>query len=91
MTTSEHCYHAILMLVLAGSALGVIWSILLISEGSANIRERELDLYEADELAWNNTYLEQMKGININVIKDGFLYNRRLNDIETSEILIAAL
>jgi len=79
------------MLVLAGSALGVIWSILLISEGSANIRERELDLYEADELAWNNTYLEQMKGININVIKDGFLYNRRLNDIETSEILIAAL
>ena len=91
MTTSEHCYHGILMLLLAASVLGILWSIALISESSANIRERELDLYEADELAWNNTYLHQMKGIDVKVIKDGFLYNRHLNDIETSEILIGAL
>jgi hypothetical protein len=91
MTTSEQCYHGILMLVLAASVLGILCSLALIGEGSAHIRERELDMYEADELAWNNTYLAQMKGIEVNVIKDGFLYNRRLNDIETSELLVGAL
>jgi hypothetical protein len=75
MKTSEHFYHAILMLVQCCSGLGIIWSILLINEGGAKIREQELEMFEGDELAWNNTYMNQIKGIEINIIKDGFLYN----------------
>jgi hypothetical protein len=74
MTTSEHCFYAIVVLILTGSAFGVIWSIITIREGGQNIREQELDLFEADELAWNNTYLDQIKGINMNIIKDEDLY-----------------
>jgi len=62
------------MLVISASVLGVIWSIISLNDASLNIREKDLGLYEADELLWNSTYLEQMKGININIIKDGSLY-----------------
>ena len=58
MTTSEHCYYACLMLILSVSALAFIWSILAIRDASDNVREHELELYEADEKAWNDTYLE---------------------------------
>ena len=83
MTTSEHCFYSLSMLVLTASLLGLIWSIISINDAGHMERETELSMYEKDELAWNNTYLEQMKGINVNIINDGELYSQQLSTINT--------
>jgi hypothetical protein len=71
------------MLVLTASLLGLIWSIISINDAGHMERETELSMYEKDELKWNNTYLEQMKGINVNIINDGELYSQQLSTITT--------
>ena len=91
MTSSEHCYYACLMLVVTGSALGIVWSIIAIGDANDGIREKELKMYEADELAWNNTYLQQIKSININIIKNGEFYKEQVSQIETQQSKINAL
>ena len=91
MTSSEHCYYACLMLVVTGSALGIIWSIISIGDANDGIREKELKLYEADELGWNNTYLQQIKSININIIKNGDFYKEQMSEIEKQQSKINSL
>ena len=91
MTQSETCYYALLSVVLSVSVLGIIWSTLLIYESNLNIREHWLQIFNQDEAKWNQTYLNQMKSININIITDGYLYNRHLNAIETEEIYVKAI
>ena len=58
------------MVILLFAFTGVIYSSHLIASSGENKRENVVDAYEKDEVEWNTTYLEQMKGIQISVIKD---------------------
>ena len=58
------------MLILLFAFTGVIYSSHVIASSGDNKRENVVDLYEKDEVEWNTTYLQEMKGIEISIIKD---------------------
>ena len=41
----------------------------MINESSYNIREKREEIYKDDEIKWNNTYLNQLKNLNISIIE----------------------
>ena len=52
----------------------MIWSITTIDAARSTNREVELELFADDEKLWNETYRNEMKNLQINIIKDQSLY-----------------
>ena len=57
----------------------MIWSITTIDAARSTNREVELELFADDEKLWNETYRNEMKNLQINIIKDQSLYLQNPN------------
>lgn len=87
-SVQEKCEMLGLAILFMACLFGIIYSCLLISMSKQHLRESEIEEFEQVEKLWSQTYLEEMKSINVSIIHDVDLYEDSIREIRNQEILV---